>query len=831
MGALLAFASGATALIYEVLWMRRFIALFGATAPAASATLSAIFIGLGVGSAVFGSRCARFRRPLRVYGVLEIGIGLSAALVYPFAEGYGRLFPLLYSHLAPHLALFIAVKTALAVLALFLPAFLMGGTLALLAQAFVASPWDVGIGGSSLYAANTFGATAGTLCVPFLLLPYLGAPGSYFATVGASLLIGLIAWRLDRSLSPAERATEPVSGRKDRRMPRSAEVPGVGLAAMAFSSGLLTLALEVLWTRMLAQFHENSIYSLAIVLATFLVGLAGGAGLARVLLARNLNPKTILGWAWTGSGLLVFASPGLFYHLTRGLSYVTDFGDSPRWVTLLFAVLTMLAPTLLAGMILPVLLQLAPQAQADAPGAVVGKLLAQNTAGSVVGPLLATYALFPLSGLWLGISGVGLAMIAIGEAAMGGPQRKRKRLAARVSILLILGLMTILANPVTLPRVKIERQPPERLLALEEGTHGIVAVFQAPDSRSLVLNNFYRLGGSGSAFEERQQAQIPFFLHPEPRRVALLGLGTGITAGGALFPVVEKLAVLEMVPEVARTAARYFTADNLGVMSDPRVELIHEDARIYLNASGQKFDLVIGDLIVPWRSGESSLFTREHFEATRRALAPGGIFCQWLPMYQLNEEQFRIIAATFLDVFPDTTLWRGDLLPNVPALALIGHASAAPIDAAMVDYRIEQLRPLFAATSPILAARGGIWSFLVGPIHASDPAFARSRRNLESEPWIELLSPLLRRRPESGALAAFTGEELLEFMERTRAGGLAGSVLTNLTPDHLRWRDAGQRLWQASLLLHQGSEEEANRRAAEAIASFPEDLRTAINGR
>ncbi|HEX8291078.1 MAG TPA: hypothetical protein VF570_04955, partial [Pyrinomonadaceae bacterium] len=180
-GLLLAFASGATALVYEVLWTRQFIYLFGATAPAVSATLSAIFFGFAAGNAFIGSRSARWPRALRAYGVLEMGIGLAALLVVPLLGLYEQVYPALHGRFFGHPTAFLVVKTCLAAAAIFAPAFLMGGTLPLLAQAFAASPEELGEVGSGVYAANTFGATAGALSVPFLLLPAYGANRSYYA--------------------------------------------------------------------------------------------------------------------------------------------------------------------------------------------------------------------------------------------------------------------------------------------------------------------------------------------------------------------------------------------------------------------------------------------------------------------------------------------------------------------------------------------------------------------------------------------------------------------------------------------------------------------------
>ena len=830
-GYLLAFVSGGIALIYEVLWMRQLSSFFGATALAASATLSAIFLGIAIGSAIIGSRSGRWHRPVRAYGFLEIGIGLGAVLVPTVLGLYENVYSVLYRTFLGHHVLFVGIKMVLALLALFIPTFLMGGTICVLGQAFVPSPQKLGVTGSSLYAANTLGATMGALSVPFVLLPALGARWSYLSAIAASLSVGAAACWLDLRRHRVESSRGVKLQRRSESLGDELRAgPEWMLTSMAFLSGALVLCLEVLWTSMLAQVHENSIYSYAIVLAVFLVGLAGGAFLSRLLLIRSFDPNKALGLAWIGSGLLVFASPRPFYSLTNGLSYVDEFGPFPELTTLTFAVATMLLPTLLAGMVLPLLMDSIAASSKGEAGPLLGSLLARNTAGAIVGPLIATFILLPAAGLWMSITAVGVSMILVGDLALKGLYRPTLSIVRRSAILGLIMVLIVSGNPVNLPAVKFKREGNERLVHIEEGSHGIVAVVENLHERWMLLNNFYTLGGTGSSTEERRQARIPLFLHPSPRKVAFLGVGTGITAGGALLPTVEKIVAIEIVPEVVTTARKYFANANLGVLSDPRVDAIKEDARVYLRTSGQTFDVIVGDLVVPARTGESSLFTREHFETARRALEPGGIFCQWLPMHQLSRELFQIIAATFLDVFPQTTLWRGDFLPSLPALALIGHTSQIAIDADAVDSRVQLLKPWCERTSPILSASGGIWLFLVGPLSPLDAQFAKAKRNRESEPWIELLSPKVSSRSEQAGWSQFVGESLSLFLDRVRDAPLKGSVLENLDSTRSRWRDSGAGLWQAALLLDQGHEEEANRQAARSVSSLPFELQAVISG-
>ena len=385
----------------------------------------------------------------------------------------------------------------------------------------------------------------------------------------------------------------------------------------------------------------------------------------------------------------------------------------------------------------------------------------------------------------------------------------------------------LLWNPASLPRTKVRSSVGEKLLAVQEGSHGIVAVVEQPGSRRMKLDNFYVLGGTASLGDERMQAHVPLLLHPAPKRVVFLGLGTGITAGGALLHPVEHITAVEIVPEVVTAAKAHFAEANLGIVGAPRAEMVVEDARNFLRDAGRQFDVIIGDLVVPWRRGESALYSAEHFATARRALAPGGLFCQWVPMFQLSEEEFRIVAATFLDVFNRATLWRGDLSPDQPALALVGHADAdAMIDPAAVARRIREMKPDDA--NPHLAHEAGLWAFLIGPIQSTDAQFASAKRHRDSRPWLELLAPLANADSAIGTRPVFVGRSLERRLGEIRAGPFAGSALATLTQEQLDWRDVGSELAEATLLVAEGRRVEGEMRLRSAASRLPSEVRRAL---
>jgi spermidine synthase len=790
---LLFLVSGALGLVYEVLWIRQLTAVFGGTTLATTATLSGFFLGLAVGSAAFGRRARSWRRPLVAFGLLEVGVGLGALLVRPIASLYGQLYPGLHSTLAPFPAGFALVKLVLAMAAVGLPALCMGGTLPALAQAMAPRSGRPGASAGGLYALNVLGAAAGALAVPFVLLPSLGVNRTTLCAAAGSVAVGMLACALGRRPRMAE-DTGPAAA--DERV-------GGPVLALAFVSGAATLALQVLWMRMFAFVHESAVHSIAVVLAVFLLGLAGGAALARAALRRARPPQRLLAGAWLVAAALVVASPRLFHHLTDGFAYLA----ADTWTRTLgrlaaLAAATLLPATIALGMAFPLLMHRAAPTR-SVTGPALGRLLAANTLGAIVGPLLATFLVAPRLGLWWSIVGVGLLLAASAAASL--PRRGALATAAGAGVVLLLA-------PARLPAVRLA--PGERVVSVREGSYGTTAVLADAHDRWITQNNAYVLGGAAAATEERFQAHLPLLLHPAPRRVAFLGLGTGISAGGALAHGVESVVALEIVPEVVEAARADFADLNGGVVDDPRVTVVADDGRNHLAARPHAFDVVVGDLLVPWRAAEAPLYTQEHFASVRRALAEDGLFCQWLPLYQLSEEQLAVLVNTFVEVFPRTTVWRGNFLPDQATLALVGQAGPRPLDAEAIDRRLRALPAAVAADNPFLAHPAGLWLSLVGPATA-DPPLARGRRNRDALPWIELLSARHRetRPPPSWPL-----------LDTAARAPLEGTALGALDAEHAAWRTAGAALARAALDRGPAGE----RAALDVLRTLPPELRAAL---
>jgi spermidine synthase len=594
--------------------------------------------------------------------------------------------------------------------------------------------------------------------VPFFLLPILGAAGTVWAAALANFAVAAAAWWLDALDGPAGDVSSTI------RKPSADGTPfgSAGLAMLAALSGVVTFALQVGWNRAFAQVHENSMHSFAVIVALVILALSLGAQLARVGLRRGMAPRRLLGLAWGMAGVAIMAGPWLFFRWSDGLAYQSR-GDS--WLEHLadlaglgFAIC--FVPTVLLGVALPALMEHAGQESRDTAGRVLGRLFAFNVAGSVAGALLAGFLLPNMAGLWGSLMGLGAVTFAAGVCAgWSGAVRW-------VAVALAVGgtWVGIEAQPA---RVRVASGGGERLIALDEGAHGVVAVVEREGSRRLKLNNHYALGGTAAMGDERMQAHVPLLLHPNPKTVAFLGVGTGVTAGGATFHPLEKITAVELVPEVIAAARRHFSGANAGVLRDARVDVVDDDARHFLAGTEQRFDVIIGDLVVPWRAGEGALFTREQFLAAHVALAPGGLFCQWLPLFQLSEEELSILVRTFLSVFPNAQVWRGDFSPTEPAIALVGGRDSVELNANSVRRRIAEMRNDSANTH--IAAPGAFWMLYVGEL-TRDVTSTDKRLNTENNPWVELLGPRLH---SGRGEALFVGRKLEDWLAAIRSDSVA----------------------------------------------------------
>ena len=762
---LLFFLSGSAALIYEVLWMKELSLLFGNSAQAAAATLAAFFTGIAAGNAYWGKRASKLARPLLVYGVLELCVTISAILYFLVYLAYDNLYPFLFSTFESTPIIFTLAKFVLALLLFFPAAFFMGGTLPVMTQFLVRNKQTLGKRASTLYAINTIGAASGAIAAGFYLPRALGLNNSYFLAMATTLVVAIVAIVLGRKTSSDTDNVIPQETRNTLNKSKQLVTPlltSETLSILAWLSGFAALALQVLWIRMFAQVLHNSVYTYSAILSTFLIALALGGAIARELAGRQIVAYWLLPTLLTVIALLVGASPLLFNFITDGATYIVG---NEAFVAYLFKIFSIVAivigmPTVMLGIVLPYLFKIA-EFYNTGPGETVGRLVTINTIGAIIGSIVAGFILLDWIGLWSSIKAIAIVYLLAAFWLLIKSQNQTYLIKV-VPIFVLLLLFTILETN-KLPIVKIDAvDKKETLLKVWEGSDATVAVVKRNGHLRTKLNNWYALGGTGDMTTQQMQSHLPLLLHPKPKSVFYLGLGTGITAGTALNYKVDEVIVAEISPSAIKASKEFFGDYTNQLFDDPRVSVIAEDGRNVLRGSRNTYDLIISDLFIPWKAGTGNLYSVEHYEVATRRLNTKGMYVQWLPLYQLTKDEFAIIARSMQQVFPMVSLWRANFSAKKPVIALIGFkenswlSSDTPLLSAS-KLVLKQLLSEQGDTVPLIA-------HYAGTLRSDEKQFSMTPLNTDSHPVIEYLAPMNHRLEKSGKTQWFVGSQLLEFV-------------------------------------------------------------------
>jgi spermidine synthase len=673
--AVLAFLVGAATLIAETAWVPLVASVVGSDGSAVLAVLSAFFLGSAVGARTLGRSCERRveagASPRRELAKLCAGgcVGVVASL---FAVPIGRrVIPLM----APDAGV-LHTGTALIFAAFaFLPATIpLGGSFAVLGRGLLPSRGDsrretAGPTGrilGSLQAWSTAGAVAGALFATFCALPRWGLSVTIVSAAGMLALTAAVALTLEVGRRP--RPEEPSQGGPSS----SASQPvGAAILVAAAATGAAGLFFEVAAIRVLTAAFDGTASAFGTVVAAQLLGGALGAGLARALKPGSVGlPRSFacaalgvalaaLALAGAGTLLLWFAPAGKVGAET--LTACCLVAPSAALTSFLFVRVIVLA--------------------ADNPEG-LAKLTAASAAGAAAAPLLGGVALLPLGGT------PSLLVAAVASLALGGASAARAGASTvanaqrtRVAIVLSLAAIVLVAGGTRSSRLfSWPLFPGDRSIYLRDSADGVVAVEEsAMGSRRLRTGSLYLDGGEDSRFGERRQGYLPLLLHPAPRDVLVLGIGTAATlAAVAQDPEVARIDAVELSSEVLSSLSLFTWADG-DLLKPPRVRLRHADARAFVSAaaaSGVRYDVVIADLFHPQRAGTGTLYTREHFANIRRALAPRGRFVQWVPLHELSPAALASVVATFLEVFPDAEAFFAYFNARMPALGLVGAAGA-----------------------------------------------------------------------------------------------------------------------------------------------------------
>jgi spermidine synthase len=709
--------SGFAGLIYEVGWTRLATLYMGHTTAAASTVVAAFMGGLAGGSAIGGVIAARVRprQALLIYAALEAAV-IVVALALPLE--LRALAPLLRSAYAngnPGMV-FAAVRLVACLLLFTIPSLAIGATFPLAVRWFVTQPQAIGRLAGSLYAANTLGAAAGALAAGFVLLPAIGLFKTIIVGMGASTLAALMALavysrpRGDEPANPqADRveATGSASPRgKHRARPRApgrgrneiaAEPPppkwGLAATVLAFS-GFATLICEIGWTRVFALTAGPSTYAFAGTIAIVITGIALGSLIGSAAATRTAWISMLLAIVLLATGLASawaawYAGSALPRQFAEGLAGAPRAFMSLQWQRT-WTMAMLVGPIAIGfGIAFPLALQLAGgDERTMATG--VGRIYAVNTLCAVAGSLATGFISIPLVGLQatLAIATAIIAVSALVVAVFG-----RVTTASRAAIALVaLGILVwlplqprwdreLLASGVYKyapwggagPDIESVLKA-GTLVYYRDGAAATVSVKRLTGTLSLSVDGKVDASTGGDMLTQKTLAHLPLLLHDGPRRICIIGLGSGVTLASALLHPVTAVDIVEISPQVIE-ASKWFAEANHHALDDPRTHLILGDGRTHLTLSQDHYDVIISEPSNPWMAGVAALFTREFLTAVRERLTPGGILCQWAHTYNIGDTDLRSIVATFATVFPNGTMWLmgdGDVL-------LVGANSDAPL--------------------------------------------------------------------------------------------------------------------------------------------------------
>ena len=688
-------ASGCAALIYEVVWYQMLQLAIGASAVSLGILLATFMGGLCLGSWALPRLARAGTHPLKVYALIELGIGICGVAVLwglpliddvYFAGDQGGFAGML-------------MRGGLCAICLLAPTFLMGASLPAISRFITATPRGVAWWGW-LYAGNTLGAVAGCLLAGFYLLRFHDQAVATYVAAAINAAIALGSFLLARA-APAVRLTMAEDGAKAA----ATDAPGDPLPVyfVIGLSGAAALGAEVVWTRQLGMLFDGTTYAFSLILAVFLIGLGLGSGLGALAL-RHVRARPALGWCQI---VLAAAIAWAAWMISRVLPFLPEPRSLNGWEVALTNLLRSAAALLPAALLWGASFSLAMAAAkraGDDPARPVARVYAANTFGGIVGALAASLVLIA----WIGTRDTQRAMlvlVGLGGLALLLPGLSRKGALAGAGLAAATAAVALLAwvlPPQPGELVAFGKQiralaPYARVLEVQEGRNSSLAITRVSDG-SLQISVAGHVEATNEPFDmslQRMIGHIPALLHPAPAKVLGIGFGAGVSAGSFVpYSSVKSITVVEMEPKVPPTSTKYFGPFDDNVKNDPRTRIVYDDGRHFIMTTRETFDIIASDPLDVWVKGTASIYSRDYFEKVKAHLNPGGYFTLYVPLYESDEETVRSEFATFFSVFPNGTVWANLNEGQGYDLVLMGQADPLKIDIDAAERRLHS--PQFA---------------------------------------------------------------------------------------------------------------------------------------
>ncbi len=715
LAALLLIPSGCAALIYQVTWVRLLGLSMGSTSAAVSTVLAAFFCGMAIGS-YFASRFSLGKRAdLLAFAWLEIAIGVSGLVLLP------ALLNLDYGMgLLGESGSLLATKFSISLAVLAFPTICMGATFPVMASILVRHQSTMGAGLGLLYTLNTAGAVLGALLSGFVLIPRLGLDGAVYLAGGLNLLAAIGAFYFRKGVLITESNIDEFSS--DGNEQSATEVnysssPSTSnfslhfrIAIVLFLTGFMAIASEVAWTKYLSIFTGATLYGFSAILSIFLVGITSGSWAIKHYLQTRVASSNLVVWALIIlAAALLFARVGLallpaLLDSTVNYEFLSNFKQGTKYL----AVFIVIFPaTFIFGALFPVTLSIY-SAQVTNLQQRVGHAYAINTTGSILGSIAAGFWIIPQFGTDV------LLSITVGITLALPWLFINKLFQQRTSIFIITAVVfigvwqlphldfakLIAANPYRFDMDSLEGKKPE-FLFLEEGKAGVISVVTYDNKKARLQNNGIQesyiplVSTVKPPFTEVLLGVVPYLLHPNPTNAFVVGYGGGNTVQALANTPLEQIRVVELEPAVISAVAAA-SGGEIALLKDSRIQLKINDARNSLLVEDRRYDLIVSQPSHPWLAGAGNLFTKQFFEIAAGNLNDGGIFTQWVNLFNMDATTLRSIMQAYYEVFPhgftfaNTTT--GDLL-------LFGSNQEIKFDYRRIEQRMRQ-----PAVSKALAA-------------------------------------------------------------------------------------------------------------------------------
>jgi spermidine synthase len=719
--------SGCAAMIYEVVWLQLLQLVIGSTAASLGVLLATFMGGMCLGSLLLPRLVSGRRHPLRVYAILELGIGAIGLLIVfgmPTIEQW-------YSRYALQGAPGIWLRAAVSTICLLPPTLLMGATLPAIARWVESGPEGVSWLGF-FYGGNIAGAVFGCLLAGFYLLRVFDMATATCVACGLNVLVAVIALalaagpaRYEREASAGPSKFEPV---EERSAGSWAVYPAIAL------SGMSALGAEVVWTRLLSLMLGATVYTFSLILAVFLIGLGIGSSIGALVRRRGASAQVALGtcqWlltagiAWTA----VMISESLpYWPIMPGVSSSPWYNIQLDLVRCLWAILP---PAILWGASFPLALSSVATRGQD-PGKLVGGVYAANTVGAIAGALLFSLILIPRIGtahaeqVLIGLAATASLLAFVPLLRQVSSAGRLAGLGGLAALLAVAGLLGWIVKPMPWETVAYGRQA---MMMQGRTTPGIVAEApigpDAPEASCIYVGEGMNVSVAVTVTKEgvksfhgagkiqastlptdmrlqRMLGHIPALVHKKPESVLVVACGAGVTAGSFLVhPEVKRIVICDIEPLVPTKVTPMFSKANYGVVDGidvenphtvlgKQVEVVYDDGRHFLRTTKEKFDIITSDPIDPWVKGCASLNTVEYYQMCRDHLNPGGIVSLWIPLNESNLETTQSLIATFFEVFPNGILWSNERGRAGYDAVLFGQVEPTVIDVDALQERLTQ---------------------------------------------------------------------------------------------------------------------------------------------